>query len=133
MVCLLFCGYKNICLLVIIQKILWLLVGVVDGYLYMYNLDFQEGGECVLMKQYWLDGSLEMINEILDFVFYDCFLVIQIYGVVVGKGIYVFLFLMRFVYIDDLGVVGGVCLEDEVSVLCLDEDSEYLFMIFWID
>lgn len=35
-----------------IQKIPRLLVGASDGYLYMYNLDPQEGGECTLMKQH---------------------------------------------------------------------------------
>lgn len=35
-----------------IQKIPRLLVGAADGYLYMYNLDPQEGGECTLMKQH---------------------------------------------------------------------------------
>nr|7XFR_A Chain A, Isoform 2 of WD repeat domain phosphoinositide-interacting protein 2 [Homo sapiens]7XFR_C Chain C, Isoform 2 of WD repeat domain phosphoinositide-interacting protein 2 [Homo sapiens] len=54
-----FCGHKNICSLATIQKIPRLLVGAADGYLYMYNLDPQEGGECALMKQHRLDGSLE--------------------------------------------------------------------------
>jgi hypothetical protein len=35
-----------------IQKIPRLLVGASDGYLYMYNLDPQEGGECALMRQH---------------------------------------------------------------------------------
>uniref|UniRef100_A0A8C2RJN6 WD repeat domain phosphoinositide-interacting protein 2 n=1 Tax=Capra hircus TaxID=9925 RepID=A0A8C2RJN6_CAPHI len=47
-----FCGHKNICALATIQKIPRLLVGASDGYLYMYNLDPQEGGECTLMKQH---------------------------------------------------------------------------------
>uniref|UniRef100_A0ACB8FL67 WD repeat domain phosphoinositide-interacting protein 2 n=1 Tax=Sphaerodactylus townsendi TaxID=933632 RepID=A0ACB8FL67_9SAUR len=47
-----FCGHKNICALATIQKIPRLLVGAADGYLYMYNLDPQEGGECTLMKQH---------------------------------------------------------------------------------
>ncbi|KAL1767961.1 WD repeat domain phosphoinositide-interacting protein 2 isoform X2 [Sigmodon hispidus] len=58
-VCLPFCGHKNICSLTTIQKIPQLLVGASDGYLYMYNLDAQEGGECALMRQHRLDGSLE--------------------------------------------------------------------------
>uniref|UniRef100_A0A670ZNS5 Uncharacterized protein n=1 Tax=Pseudonaja textilis TaxID=8673 RepID=A0A670ZNS5_PSETE len=41
-----FCGHRNICALATIQKIPRLLVAAADGYLYMYNLDPQEGGEC---------------------------------------------------------------------------------------
>uniref|UniRef100_A0A8B9RFK8 WD repeat domain, phosphoinositide interacting 2 n=1 Tax=Astyanax mexicanus TaxID=7994 RepID=A0A8B9RFK8_ASTMX len=40
-----FSGHKNICALAIIQKIPRLLVAAADGYLYLYNLDPQEGGE----------------------------------------------------------------------------------------
>uniref|UniRef100_A0A9J7ZSU0 WD repeat domain, phosphoinositide interacting 2 n=1 Tax=Cyprinus carpio carpio TaxID=630221 RepID=A0A9J7ZSU0_CYPCA len=47
-----FSGHKNICALAIIQKIPRLLVAAADGYLYLYNLDPQEGGECTLMKQH---------------------------------------------------------------------------------
>lgn len=53
-----FCSHKNICSLATIQKIPRLLVGASDSYLYMYNLDPQEGGECALMRQHRLDGSL---------------------------------------------------------------------------
>uniref|UniRef100_A0A2K5CUV1 WD repeat domain phosphoinositide-interacting protein 2 n=1 Tax=Aotus nancymaae TaxID=37293 RepID=A0A2K5CUV1_AOTNA len=108
-----FCGHKNICSLATIQKIPRLLVGASEGYLYMYNLDPQEGGECALMKQHWLDGSLETASEILDSASHDCPLVTQTYGAAAAKA-----------YADDLGAVGGTCLEDEASVLRLDEDSE---------
>uniref|UniRef100_G1SG48 WD repeat domain phosphoinositide-interacting protein 2 n=1 Tax=Oryctolagus cuniculus TaxID=9986 RepID=G1SG48_RABIT len=54
-----FCGHKNICSLATIQKIPRLLVGASDGYLYMYNLDPQEGGECALMRQHRLDRGPE--------------------------------------------------------------------------
>ncbi|KAK2086704.1 WD repeat domain phosphoinositide-interacting protein 2 [Saguinus oedipus] len=108
-----FCGHKNICSLATIQKIPRLLVGASDGYLYMYNLDPQEGGECALMKQHRLDGSLETANEILDSASHDCPLVTQTYGAAAAKA-----------YADDLGAMGGTCLEDEASALCLDEDSE---------
>uniref|UniRef100_A0AAY5K6Q4 WD repeat domain phosphoinositide-interacting protein 2 n=1 Tax=Esox lucius TaxID=8010 RepID=A0AAY5K6Q4_ESOLU len=47
-----FSGHKNICALALIQKIPRLLVAAADGYLYLYNLDPQEGGECTLMKQH---------------------------------------------------------------------------------
>uniref|UniRef100_A0A2K5BWI2 Uncharacterized protein n=1 Tax=Aotus nancymaae TaxID=37293 RepID=A0A2K5BWI2_AOTNA len=93
-----FCGHKNIHSLAIIQKIPRLLVGASDGYLYMYNLDPQEGGECALMKQHRLVGSLETANEILDSASHDCPLVTQTYGAAAAK--------------------------DEASVLRLDEDSK---------
>ena len=35
-----------------IQKMPRLLVAAQDGYLYMYNLDPVEGGECTLLKQH---------------------------------------------------------------------------------
>ncbi|XP_005397886.1 PREDICTED: WD repeat domain phosphoinositide-interacting protein 2 isoform X2 [Chinchilla lanigera] len=75
-----FCGHKNICSLATIQKIPRLLVGASDGYLYMYNLDPQEGGECALMRQHRLDGSMETTSEIVDSASHDCPLVTQTYG-----------------------------------------------------
>jgi len=36
-------------------------------------------------------------------------------------------------YTDDLGAVGGACLEDETSSLRLDEDSEHPPMILRTD
>lgn len=36
-------------------------------------------------------------------------------------------------YTDDLGAVGGACLEDEASALRLDEDSEHPPMILRTD
>uniref|UniRef100_A0AAZ3QI09 WD repeat domain phosphoinositide-interacting protein 2 n=1 Tax=Oncorhynchus tshawytscha TaxID=74940 RepID=A0AAZ3QI09_ONCTS len=53
-----FSGHKNICALALIQKIPRLLVAAADGYLYLYNLDPQEGGECTLMKQHRVLGSI---------------------------------------------------------------------------
>uniref|UniRef100_A0A8B9N788 WD repeat domain, phosphoinositide interacting 2 n=1 Tax=Accipiter nisus TaxID=211598 RepID=A0A8B9N788_9AVES len=84
-----FCGHKNICALATIQKIPRLLVGAADGYLYMYNLDPQEGGECTLMKQHKLDGSMEPANEILESASHDRPLVAQTYSAAVTKGTYV--------------------------------------------
>ncbi|XP_013969786.1 WD repeat domain phosphoinositide-interacting protein 2 isoform X6 [Canis lupus familiaris] len=84
-----FCGHKNICSLATIQKIPRLLVGASDGYLYMYNLDPQEGGECTLMKQHKLDGSMETTNEILDSASHDCPLVTQTYNTAVATGTHV--------------------------------------------
>ncbi|EHH61792.1 hypothetical protein EGM_19887, partial [Macaca fascicularis] len=128
-----FCGHKNICSLATIQKIPRLLVGASDGYLYMYNLDPQEGGECALMKQHRLDGSLETANEILDSASHDCPLVTQTYGAATAKGTYVPSSPTRLAYTDDLGAVGGACLEDEASALRLDEDSEHPPMILRTD
>lgn len=50
-------GMKNVCAVVVIQKVLRLLVASSDGYLYVYNLDMAEGGECPMWKQHKLDGS----------------------------------------------------------------------------
>ncbi|KAH0631989.1 hypothetical protein JD844_019960 [Phrynosoma platyrhinos] len=111
-----FCGHKNICALATIQKIPRLLVGAADGYLYMYNLDPQEGGECTLMKQHKLDGSMEPANEILESASHDRPLVAQTYT-----------------YNEDLGAVGGACLDDDPSALRLDEDSEHPPMILRTD
>lgn len=44
--------FLTVCLVTRIQKIPRLLVAAADGYLYLYNLDPQEGGECTLMKQH---------------------------------------------------------------------------------
>ncbi|XP_065203342.1 WD repeat domain phosphoinositide-interacting protein 2 isoform X2 [Planococcus citri] len=45
-------GMKNVCAVVVIQKVLRLLVASSDGYLYVYNLDMAEGGECPMWKQH---------------------------------------------------------------------------------
>uniref|UniRef100_A0A671WUG0 WD repeat domain, phosphoinositide interacting 2 n=1 Tax=Sparus aurata TaxID=8175 RepID=A0A671WUG0_SPAAU len=52
-----FCGHKNICALAVIQKIPRLLVAAADGYLYLYNLDPQEGGECYCEEQGAVGGA----------------------------------------------------------------------------
>lgn len=70
-----------------IQKIPRLLVAAADGYLYLYNLDPQEGGECTLMKQHRLDGSAEPASEILDQGSHDRPLVAQTYSAAVTKGV----------------------------------------------
>uniref|UniRef100_A0A8P0SUB8 WD repeat domain, phosphoinositide interacting 2 n=1 Tax=Canis lupus familiaris TaxID=9615 RepID=A0A8P0SUB8_CANLF len=128
-----FCGHKNICSLATIQKIPRLLVGASDGYLYMYNLDPQEGGECTLMKQHKLDGSMETTNEILDSASHDCPLVTQTYNTAVATGTHVPSSPTRLAYGDELGAVGGACLEEEASALRLEEDSEHPPMILRTD
>ncbi|KAF3821958.1 hypothetical protein GH733_007332 [Mirounga leonina] len=114
-----FCGHKNICSLATVQKIPRLLVGAYDGYLYMYNLDPQEGGECTLMKQRKLDGSMETTNEILDSASHDCRLVTQAYSTAVATGTHGPSSPTRLAYTDELGAVGGTCLEEEASALRL--------------
>lgn len=54
-----FSGHKNVCSLATVQKLPRLLVASSDGYLYIYNVDPQDGGECTLMKQHKLDGGVE--------------------------------------------------------------------------
>nr|AAH76082.1 WD repeat domain, phosphoinositide interacting 2 [Danio rerio] len=108
-----FSGHKNICALAIIQKIPRLLVAAADGYLYLYNLDPQEGGECTLMKQHKLDGSAEPANEILEQTAHDRPLVAQTYSAAVAKG-----------YSEDQGAVGGAGVEDDMNTLHLDEENE---------
>ncbi|XP_014661792.1 PREDICTED: WD repeat domain phosphoinositide-interacting protein 2-like isoform X2 [Priapulus caudatus] len=54
-----FTGVKNICALAVIQKVPRLLIASFDGYLYIYNIDPTEGGECTMLKQHRLDGKAE--------------------------------------------------------------------------
>ncbi|XP_052825582.1 WD repeat domain phosphoinositide-interacting protein 2 isoform X1 [Octopus bimaculoides] len=49
-------GLKNVCALTVIQNVLHLLVASQDGYLYVFNIDPKEGGECVLLRQHRLTG-----------------------------------------------------------------------------
>nr|XP_020462011.1 WD repeat domain phosphoinositide-interacting protein 1 [Monopterus albus] len=57
-------GLKNICALAIIQKLPRLLVASSDGYLYIYNVDPQDGGECVLVQKHKLfDSSEEQMEQ----------------------------------------------------------------------
>ncbi|XP_033749748.1 WD repeat domain phosphoinositide-interacting protein 2-like isoform X1 [Pecten maximus] len=51
-------GLRNVCALTVIQKVPRLLVASQDGYLHIYNLDPNEGGECMLLRQHRLDGKL---------------------------------------------------------------------------
>ncbi|CAH2291971.1 WD repeat domain phosphoinositide-interacting 1 [Pelobates cultripes] len=52
-----FSGQRNTCTLVTIQKLPRLLVASSSGHLYIYNLDPQDGGECVLIKKHSLLDS----------------------------------------------------------------------------
>ncbi|KAJ8284098.1 hypothetical protein COCON_G00029480 [Conger conger] len=118
-----FSGHKNVCSLAIIQKIPRLLVAAADGYLYMYNLDPQEGGECRLMRQHKLDGSVEPPDEIVEPTNHDRPLVVtQNYSAGVARG-----------YSEDHGAAGGPGIEDELSSLHLDEENEQPPMILQTD
>ncbi|XP_019794236.1 WD repeat domain phosphoinositide-interacting protein 1 isoform X1 [Tursiops truncatus] len=52
-----FSGHRNICTLSTIQKLPRLLVASSSGHLYIYSLDPQDGGDCVLIKTHSLLGS----------------------------------------------------------------------------
>jgi autophagy-related protein 18 len=54
-------GMKNVCTIASIQKTLCLLVVLADGFLYVYNLNANEGGECSLLKQHRIDGRQDMV------------------------------------------------------------------------
>lgn len=53
-----FSGLKNVCALANISKPR-VLVAAADGYIYIYNLDPTDGGDCTLLKQHRLDGQTE--------------------------------------------------------------------------
>ncbi|XP_039509710.1 WD repeat domain phosphoinositide-interacting protein 1 isoform X2 [Pimephales promelas] len=52
-------GMKNISALSMIQKVPRLLVASLDGHLYIYNLDLQEGGDCRLVQKHRLYESAD--------------------------------------------------------------------------
>ncbi|ROK76660.1 WD repeat domain phosphoinositide-interacting protein 1 [Anabarilius grahami] len=52
-------GMKNISALSTIQKLPRLLVASLDGHLYIYNIDPQEGGDCPLVKKHRLYESAD--------------------------------------------------------------------------
>uniref|UniRef100_A0A1A8L7G1 WD repeat domain, phosphoinositide interacting 1 n=1 Tax=Nothobranchius pienaari TaxID=704102 RepID=A0A1A8L7G1_9TELE len=56
-------GLKNICALATIQKLPRLLVASSEGLLYIYNVDPQDGGECVLVQKHRLFESNEEQEE----------------------------------------------------------------------
>ncbi|XP_072028822.1 WD repeat domain phosphoinositide-interacting protein 2-like [Amphiura filiformis] len=53
-----FSSLKTVCALANISKPR-VLVAAADGYLYIYNLDPTDGGDCTLLKQHRLDGQIE--------------------------------------------------------------------------
>ncbi|GAB6020251.1 hypothetical protein CHUAL_002969 [Chamberlinius hualienensis] len=54
-----FSGLKNVCCITNAHKQNRVLVASSDGYLYVYNFDPIEGGDCTLLKQQRLDGRLD--------------------------------------------------------------------------
>lgn len=49
-----FSGEKSVCAIIVLQKVPRVVVAGSDGYLYIYNLDPAEGGECSLIRQHQL-------------------------------------------------------------------------------
>jgi autophagy-related protein 18 len=45
-------GSRNVCAVANIQKIPRVLIASADGYLYIYDLNVNEGGDCTLIKQH---------------------------------------------------------------------------------
>ncbi|XP_034242197.1 WD repeat domain phosphoinositide-interacting protein 2 isoform X3 [Thrips palmi] len=54
---------RNVCAVTMIQKQMRLLVASEDGYLYVYSLDMNEGGDCTLLKQHRLDGEPDLLPD----------------------------------------------------------------------
>lgn len=54
---------RNVCAITMIQKQMRLLVASQDGYLYVYSLDMNEGGDCTLLKQHRLDGQPDPLTD----------------------------------------------------------------------
>ncbi|CAK8676807.1 WD repeat domain phosphoinositide-interacting protein 2-like [Clavelina lepadiformis] len=49
-----FTRMRNVCAIAVLQKVPRILVADEDGYLYIYNLDPADGGECTLLRQHSL-------------------------------------------------------------------------------
>ncbi|CAL4142180.1 unnamed protein product [Meganyctiphanes norvegica] len=58
-----FQGVRNVTAIAQIQKQARVVVASTDGYLYIYNLNQVEGGDCTLLKQHRLDGSESSSNS----------------------------------------------------------------------
>ncbi|XP_071777471.2 WD repeat domain phosphoinositide-interacting protein 1 isoform X1 [Centroberyx gerrardi] len=56
-------GQRNVCTLAVIQKLPRLLVASADGQLFIYNVDPQDGGECMLAHKHRLFGIDEDRGE----------------------------------------------------------------------
>lgn len=56
-----FCGLKNVCAVTYVQRVPRVLVASADGYLYIYDFNQTDGGECTLIKQHKLDDPDEEV------------------------------------------------------------------------
>lgn len=56
-------GLRNVCAIAMIGKLPRLLVSSADGYLYIYNIDPEDGGDCTLLKQHRLIGQTEGLEK----------------------------------------------------------------------
>lgn len=56
-------GIKNVCGITTIGKLPRLLVATADGYLYIYNIDPEEGGDCTLLKQHRILDAAESLSQ----------------------------------------------------------------------
>jgi len=54
-------GCRNVCAFAVIQKVPRILIASSDGYLYIYDLNMNEGGDCNLVKQHRLDANSEEV------------------------------------------------------------------------
>ncbi|GAV05961.1 hypothetical protein RvY_16009 [Ramazzottius varieornatus] len=52
-----FAGVRNICIITNLQKTPRLLIASSDGYMYIYAIDPNEGGDCTLLKQHKLEKT----------------------------------------------------------------------------
>ncbi|XP_054155356.1 WD repeat domain phosphoinositide-interacting protein 2-like [Oppia nitens] len=52
-------GPRNVCSVANIQKVPRVLIASADGYLYIYDLNVNEGGDCTLIKQHRLDETIK--------------------------------------------------------------------------
>lgn len=55
-----FSQMKNVCCITTIQKQSCVLVASADGFLYIYQFDTDEGGDCALIKQHRVDGKEDL-------------------------------------------------------------------------
>ncbi|CAB4007778.1 WD repeat domain phosphoinositide-interacting 2-like [Paramuricea clavata] len=56
-------GLKNVCGIATISRLPRLLVATADAYLYIYNIDPEEGGDCTLLKQHRILDATESQSQ----------------------------------------------------------------------
>ncbi|XP_075034066.1 WD repeat domain phosphoinositide-interacting protein 1 isoform X1 [Mixophyes fleayi] len=118
-----FSGHKNACTLVTIQKLPRLLVTSSSGHLYIYNLDPQDGGECVLIKKHSLLGSGKSDTEVES----ECPAPVS-YAATVARPSNVPSSSAMTGYSEDGGALRGELLPEHefaVGPVCLDDEKEF--------